>query len=884
MPKISGVLHNCALNCALPTILETIKNYSKNPNAEINYNYNLLRQFFMEVHHIDEPFSWQTFQSLIEKYKNNFYLLQFVFAEPMRKFIACEGKYEESQTENHRFKELLIKDASDYFYKPLGIPVSVIDIYEPPRAFVRPPDKFPVQNALIPNPITIYSIHDDDSDVTHFEIEDPRGQDFLKSTVRELREKTETEALIPGNESEILARVSEDVQEKVKQIKDGIKPSIKTLNADLSNYPTEIIHHPPEKELTFGDMHGNALKLIYLLVQNGVMNLKADQYNSLRSIYNKKNNELELKDIEVFEAILNSTTYNPCALVRLIGDELADRGNNDLFTLLVMRALAKNKVPFRITLSNHSVIALKQFHQEKNDRQNRLIQGQQNSVDQMWALLEQPELKTYKEKALSIVDNIYKPSLCLIDYNIMGERPHQSLTLFTHAPVGLETIQAIADKFQIRYEDSSIESLTKCIDAINERAFQAFQNQTFTRDYFDPDLYQNDNSSPFAKLFWGRKLEGFNHQPMGQFKVQMVHGHVGPDDEQTRHYLLTNLDNNLGKFPNRSDVGNYPVYAETGFISRPLNLNLDSSVTSSKDESQTSNSVAGIAQLGDHLAQPEQSMRHSVSSSNLVSSPHGEPAHSVSHDSIPHYLQREKAAIITGNAPALKQNLRAASVEHQEQATRSFSATPVDYHVYGFNPSEKERLRAQFFLPQVREIYVETPQSIPLSTKVLDVCSPSGQSYQFERSQSGEPIATLSQHEATLVLPNENPNTIQLRLAVTVMNMIDNIVAKSNVVKVYSTNPFVIDIAKNYIAFLQSKEFKIHGFINDQQPVVLPPSERVFSGFWHSKIGIEQNPALIEAKNRMMLEHQSSIRDSLHQERHALQSDLPSNPRDQKNP
>jgi hypothetical protein len=55
--------------------------------------------------------------------------------------------------------------------------------------------------------------------------------------------------------------------------------------AAINQKPSPIGASIDDQALTFGDMHGNAIKLIYLLVQNGVMELDKKDYARLKQIY-----------------------------------------------------------------------------------------------------------------------------------------------------------------------------------------------------------------------------------------------------------------------------------------------------------------------------------------------------------------------------------------------------------------------------------------------------------------------------------------------------------------------------------------------------------------------------------------------------------------------
>jgi len=121
-----------------------------------------------------------------------------------------------------------------------------------------------------------------------------------------------------------------------------------------------------DSEVTIGDLHGNSMKLMFMLIKHGVAKgISDDDYKNLVEIYKKvpskapwhgeEVKELTKKDITEFNQILDKLVFNTEIGVRLIGDELADRGSNDYFTLKILEKLRKNNVPVEITVSNHSI-------------------------------------------------------------------------------------------------------------------------------------------------------------------------------------------------------------------------------------------------------------------------------------------------------------------------------------------------------------------------------------------------------------------------------------------------------------------------------------------------------------------------------------------------
>ena len=104
------------------------------------------------------------------------------------------------------------------------------------------------------------------------------------------------------------------------------------ITADLNTAPKPVTHDPSIAHITVGDLHGNALRLIYTLIQEGILTLEdPNQYQSLKMAYTAMGMPETWSDdgaqyINTFHAILNQATWNNSLALTIIGDELADRG------------------------------------------------------------------------------------------------------------------------------------------------------------------------------------------------------------------------------------------------------------------------------------------------------------------------------------------------------------------------------------------------------------------------------------------------------------------------------------------------------------------------------------------------------------------------------
>lgn len=84
----------------------------------------------------------------------------------------------------------------------------------------------------------------------------------------------------------------------------------------------------------------------------------------------------------------------------------------------------------------------------------------------------------------------------------------------------------------------------------------------------------------------------------------------------------------------------------------------------------------------------------------------------------------------------------------------------------------------------------------------LNVESPSGHHYAFSY-ENKIPKAVLTEDGARRI-KEESPEKYQQRLAVTIINMIDNVLSKGSVVKINTQNPFIAKIAQQYLDHLKN--------------------------------------------------------------------------------
>jgi hypothetical protein len=270
------------------------------------------------------------------------------------------------------------------------------------------------------------------------------------------------------------------------------------FQADLRKYPGVGELHCSSKTttLTFGDLHANSLKFVYQMLHHGVIEMSEDDYNLFVSTYEKFDaRKVTAKDMLALNACLKGITLSDAAekndvLLRLIGDELADRGANDWITLKLLERLHHLGLPFEILLSNHGVEFIGTY--ERIERSKvvwyfpdflrdfaRSLQALQDLVDDK--LIDQKEIR-------QLVETIYKPAIKALSYSIdrSGKRP--KITVFSHAPIESRVIEALAEYCGVDFNDDSVDDLATTIEKINS----AFYEKIIAKNIVGESCYHGD--------------------------------------------------------------------------------------------------------------------------------------------------------------------------------------------------------------------------------------------------------------------------------------------------------------------------------------------------------------------------------------------------------
>ena len=267
-----------------------------------------------------------------------------------------------------------------------------------------------------------------------------------------------------------------------------------TIAADLNQYPQilpefKLLRDAFEKltdeekkfwiqqRVTFGDKHGNPLRLIHELVAVGVLDITKDQYKNLKEIYDRHLDLIKIledpkataaekedtkkilsDDIHIFHEIVECLSVQHHVLTRQIGDLFADRGKQDLFTFFIFEQLNAEKAAYEIIYSNHDSLMMRWLEDNFSGQLNFPLDPHFNRSLISLRLLLQHSIITDDWMA-ELIKTVYKPYLKSVSYDLVDD----GICFFSHAPVDFLILEKLAQHFKVEYSDKTREEIVKVL-------------------------------------------------------------------------------------------------------------------------------------------------------------------------------------------------------------------------------------------------------------------------------------------------------------------------------------------------------------------------------------------------------------------------------------
>lgn len=349
-------------------------------------------------------------------------------------------------------------------------------------------------------------------------------------------------------------------------------PRIEYEMVDLDIYPgIDTARVITQSDVFLGDMHGNSKKLLYHLIKEGIFSVSESDYNQFVQIYNRSQT-LTVDDKQKLDAIMQRVTLksHPKCL-HLLGDLLADRGNNDYLTLKIIEKLGKLGVNYDILFSNHDAWFLQAMDTQWRSVMDSEFASSLRGFQNTWMQMDVDE----RSKIHEIIELHYKPKLKLLSGIVTQSEPQALPTFFaiSHAPLALhEPVEWLAAYFQVPYSGQTVSELMQVRLQIN----QAFKKhliehpQAFWMQWHDHyETYRALKKSkqltskklkdiPLVFTVWNREYPSDLSWKSTEYHAVGIHGHEseGLNDSPYRY----NLDNGLGKGAG-SEKGKYLHFA-----------------------------------------------------------------------------------------------------------------------------------------------------------------------------------------------------------------------------------------------------------------------------------------------------------------------------------
>lgn len=323
---------------------------------------------------------------------------------------------------------------------------------------------------------------------------------------------------------------------------------------DIYQYPfkNQIATYSNDQVVTLGDLHGNAAKFLNLLVREGLIEITKKDYDELVEIYQQS--DQAIYNFNSFKIILkNILIKKPCPKLRLIGDDLADRGKNDLLTLYIFKRLRELNINIEVIVSNHGVEFLKQYGYGIAEPIQILYQGTNqifgNSIYGLRKDIRNHVIKI--EEVENLIQQYYLPNLKVLSYTINNTN---QITIYSHAPITAIKIKLLTDIFNVKFLNATVNDLANTINLINNIFKKIISNKVNLKIFLNETIRIESKNFHIFNDFINDRYEEIqiDHITKGEYsyKVINVHGHVGEKElilTSSPQWSYINLDTNLGK-------------------------------------------------------------------------------------------------------------------------------------------------------------------------------------------------------------------------------------------------------------------------------------------------------------------------------------------------
>ncbi|MFI4957249.1 MAG: hypothetical protein ACHQAX_08590 [Gammaproteobacteria bacterium] len=379
------------------------------------------------------------------------------------------------------------------------------------------------------------------------------------------------------------------------------------VEADFTQYP---LYNPGvlgldvdaayPQELTLGDLSGNLLMLMWVLITAGMAKMSEGNYRALVKLQqdisagheasfaiDKQGNKktiggtpkkpgipfidiskvkgLSKEQQTEFLKALSGTKFIPNnILLRLEGDEVADRIGDDSMMINTLFDMAEQGVEFHINASNHLHYFVQYFLSQKPDDDededesfdDLILNGQGVSLLHMMKSIKNGVVD--ENDIRHKIQTVYSTRLKLIDYSIGNT--HKKMSLYAHAPFTPDRILKAAEALKVRLPTASesFENTNDVVDFINNinRQFNIIYVSVYFSGKSKEDLPALDEKAercaseknPIGALLWMKDYDKLDKDPSPAcfnnitFE-KLIHGHTdAPEHSSMPNRFSLNSD------------------------------------------------------------------------------------------------------------------------------------------------------------------------------------------------------------------------------------------------------------------------------------------------------------------------------------------------------
>lgn len=316
---------------------------------------------------------------------------------------------------------------------------------------------------------------------------------------------------------------------------------------NIEESPTRIL--PAAKVYTLGDLHANTLKLLHFLLISQTVEWVCEGSETPKELYTRFANLYYLNSPEFahLQRLIQKLKLkeNP-PFIRLIGDELADRGRNDLYTLYLLDHLSNQGLKYDCCFSNHTSYFFGVFHNyiTFHTIPNR-VDETYHSIVALYAHLKH---KFEPSEFHQLVVN-HLSHLTIISYGLIPS----GIIQYTHAPTSHHIAKYLAKKLHTFYTDTTPEALAFSIELINDEFQKKMKNGTW-RALFNMGAikklarfeYISEEEYPFECCIWNRCYHLLDRSPITNgYSHYSLYGHDSLEPKRATHTFC--VDSNCGK-------------------------------------------------------------------------------------------------------------------------------------------------------------------------------------------------------------------------------------------------------------------------------------------------------------------------------------------------